>query len=124
VPVVTYLNQAQNAIARIRNHDAVLMNYMNAMATYIESNPESYLNDLKDAHDILALNVMHSAVLTQNKPVLTYLEKKKLMNEKDGMTELVAEAQMKAYMQDHFIMDVESLKATRSVVNIYKHRNS
>jgi hypothetical protein len=113
VPVVTYLNQAQNAIARIRNHDAVLMNYMNAMATYIESNPESYLNDLNDAHDILALNVMHSAVLTQNKPVLRYLEKKKLMNEKDGMTELVAEAQMKAYMQDHFIMDVESLNATR-----------
>ncbi|MBS4061236.1 MAG: hypothetical protein KG029_12635 [Bacteroidetes bacterium] len=112
VPVVTYLNQAQNAIARIRNHDQVLLNYMNAMATYIESNPESYLNDLKDAHDILALNVMHSAVLTQNKPVLTYLEKKKLMNEKEGMTEMVAEAQMKAYMQDHFIMDVESLKAT------------
>jgi hypothetical protein len=113
VPVVTYLNQAQNAIARIRNHDQVLINYMNAMATYIESNPESYLDDLNDAHDILALNVMHSALLTQNKPVLTYLEKKKLLNKKEGMTELVAEASMKSFMQDHFIMDVERLNAYR-----------
>ncbi|MDO8899424.1 MAG: hypothetical protein Q7V19_17355 [Bacteroidales bacterium] len=115
VPVVTYLNQAQNAIARIRNHDQVLLNYMNAMATYIESNPESYLDDLNDAHDILAMNVMHSALLTQNKPVLTYLEKKKLMNKKEGMTELVAEASMKSFMQDHFISDVESLNAINSV---------
>ncbi|MDP2238236.1 MAG: hypothetical protein Q8J88_17550 [Bacteroidales bacterium] len=115
VPVVTYLNQAQNAIARIRNHDQVLINYMNAMATYIESNPESNLDDLNDAHDILAMNVMHSALLTQNKPVLTYLEKKKLMNEKEGMTELVAEASMKSFMQDHFISDVESLNAINSV---------
>jgi hypothetical protein len=114
VPVVDYLNKAQNAIARIRNHDAVLMNYMNAMATYIESNPESYLNDLNDAHDILALNVMHSAVLTQNKPVLSYLEKKKLLNDKEGMKEVVAEAQLKSYLNDHFIMDVESLNALRS----------
>jgi hypothetical protein len=114
VPVVDYLNKAQNAIARIRNHDQVLMNYMNAMATYIESKPESYLNDLKDAHDILALNVMHSAVLTQNKPVLTYLEKKKLMNEKDGMTELVAEASMKSALQNQFLNDVENLNAIAS----------
>jgi hypothetical protein len=114
VPVVDYLNKAQNAIARIRNHDAVLMNYMNAMATYIESNPESYLNDLNDAHDILALNVMHSAVLTQNKPVLSYLEKKKLLNDKEGMKEVVAEAQLKSYLNDHFIMDVESLNALRT----------
>jgi hypothetical protein len=110
VPVVTYLNQAQNAIARIRNHDQVLMNYMNAMATYIESSPESYLNDLKDAHDILALNVMHSALLTQNKPVLMYLEKKKLMNEKEGMTVLVAEASIKSALQNQFMNDVENLK--------------
>jgi hypothetical protein len=114
VPVVDYLNKAQNAVARIRNHDQVLINYMNAMAVYIESHPESNLVNLKDAHDILAMNVMHSALLTQNKPVLTYLEKKKLMNEKDGMTELVAEASMKSFMQDHFISDVESLNAINS----------
>ncbi|MDO8899425.1 MAG: hypothetical protein Q7V19_17360 [Bacteroidales bacterium] len=110
VPVVAYLNQAQNAIARIRNHDQVLMNYMNAMATYIETHPEGSNNALIDAHDILALNVMHSAVLTQNKPVLSYLEKKKLLNDKEGMKEVVAEAQLKLYMNDNIIMDFEKVQ--------------
>ena len=114
VPIVDYLNKAQNAIARIRNHDQVLMNYMNAMATYIETHPERSSDALIDAHDILALNVMHSAVLTQNKPVLSYLEKKKLLNDKEGMKEVVAEAQLKSYMNDHFIMDVESINAAAS----------
>jgi hypothetical protein len=114
VPVVDYLNKAQNAIARIRNHDQVLMNYMTAMATYIETHPDGSNDALIDAHDILALNVMHSAVLTQNKPVLTYLEKKKLMNEKDGMTELVAEASMKSALQNQFLNDVENLNAIAS----------
>jgi len=111
VPIVDYLNKAQNAIARIRNHDQVLMNYMNAMATYIETHPERTSDALIDAHDILALNVMHSAVLTQNKPVLSYLEKKKLLNDKEGMKEVVAEAQLKSFMNDHFIMDVDKINS-------------
>ncbi|MDO8899422.1 MAG: hypothetical protein Q7V19_17345, partial [Bacteroidales bacterium] len=52
--------------------------------------------------------------LTQNKPVLSYLEKKKLLNDKEGMKEVVAEAQLKSYMNDHFIMDVESINAAAS----------
>ncbi|MDO8899426.1 MAG: hypothetical protein Q7V19_17365 [Bacteroidales bacterium] len=114
VPVVTYLNQAQNAIARIRNNDQVLLNYMNAMATYIESHPEAYLYRFIDAHDILALNVMHSALFTQNKPVLSYLGKKKLLNDKEGIKEVVAETQLKSYIQNQLTLDSQIIGIIRS----------
>jgi len=114
VPVVTYLNQAQNAIARIRNNDQVLLNYMNAMATYIESHPEAYLYRFIDAHDILALNVMHSALFTQNKPVLSYLGKKKLLNDKEGIKEVVAETQLKSYIQNQLTLDSQIIGVIRS----------
>jgi hypothetical protein len=110
VPVVNYLNQAQNAIARIRTYDQVLINYMIAMATYIETHPEAYLYKFIDAHDILALNIIHSALLTQNKPVLSYLEKKKLLNDKERMKDVVAETQLKSSMNDNIIMDFEKVQ--------------
>ncbi|MDP3461324.1 MAG: hypothetical protein Q8S18_00905 [Bacteroidales bacterium] len=109
VPVITYLNQAQNAIARIRNHDDILMSYMNAIATFTEANPDVQYPELEDAHDILALNIMQSAILSQNKPVLSYLDKKKLKNEQEGMKELVAEMQLKSAFRNQLSMETEAL---------------
>jgi hypothetical protein len=109
VPVIAYLNQAQNAIARIRNHDDILLSYMNAIATFTEANPDVQYPELEDAHDILALNIMQSAILSQNKPVLNYLDKKKLKNEQEGMKELVAEMQLKSAIKDQLSMETEAL---------------
>lgn len=114
IPVIDYLNKAQNAIARIRNNDAILMSYMEAIASFIEANPEVNYDELADAHDILELNILQSAILTQNKPMLSYLDKKKLMNEKEGIKELASEAQLSLYMQDQFAMDAESINAINS----------
>jgi len=109
VPMLTYLNQAQNAIIRIRNNDIMMLNYMDAITSYMEKNPGEANDELKDTHDILALNVMQGAILAQDKPVLTYLDKKKLMNDKEGMKKLVAEANFKPYMDAHLKLDAEKL---------------
>lgn len=114
VPVIAYLNQAQNAIARIRNHDDILMNYMDAIATFIEANPDVQYPALQDAHDVLALNIMQSAILSQNKPVLNYLDKKKLMNGKDEIKQLASENNLNDAMMDQFAFDAERLNAINS----------
>jgi hypothetical protein len=123
-PIIHALNLAQNAISRIKNHDAVLLNYLHAMESFIEANPDKSYPELVDAHDILTLNMMQSAILSQNKPLLTYFEKKKLLNQKEGINELVAEAQFKSYFEDRFpldaeiigVTDIEQLKFSISVV--------
>jgi hypothetical protein len=109
VPVMRYLNEAINAIARIKNHDAILMNYMTAIETFIQSNSDTTYPTLMDAHDLLSFNIIQTAVLTQNKPVLEYLNKKKLMNNKEGLKEIVADAGFKPYVKEQYAIDVNKL---------------
>ena len=109
VPVIGYLNQAQNAIARINSNESILMNLMNAIVTFKDANPEGKYWALDDAHDIISMNLMQSAILTQNKPMLSYLDKKKLLNDKEGVKELVADAQLKSLFQDQFVADMSTL---------------
>ena len=109
VPVIGYLNQAQNAIARIKNNETVLLNLMNAIVTFKESNPEGKYEALDDAHDIISLNLLQSAILTQNKPMLSYLDKKKLLNDKEGIKELIADNQLKQLFKDQLAIDVQTL---------------
>ena len=114
IPVIGYLNQAQNAIARVQSHQTILLNLKNAITTFIDTNPEGKFFELEDAHDIISLNLMQSAVLMQNKPMMTYLEKSKIYNSKEGVKELVAEASLKSYMNDAVLQDIQSLDLVAS----------
>lgn len=109
VPVITYLNFAHNAIARIKNHNSILLNYMDALASYLENNADEAQAELEDAHDILALNVIQSAILTQNKPILSYLENKKMMNNKEGIKELSSDSHLKTGFTGQFVLDFETI---------------
>ncbi len=110
VPVIGYMNQAQNAIARIQNHQTILINLMNAITSFIDANPEGKYWALEDAHDIISLNMTQSAILNQNKPVLSYLEKKKLYNDQQGTKELVADNQLRMdAINDMVINDIQTL---------------
>jgi hypothetical protein len=108
VPIIQELNQAQNAISRIRNHDATLMNFMDAIGSYIQEHPDASIPELKDAHDILAINLMQSALLTQNKPVLSYLERKKMLNEKGDYAEVISSSSLESF-QSMLLLDAENL---------------
>jgi hypothetical protein len=57
---------------------------------------------------------MQSAILSQNKPVLNYLDKKKLMNGKDEIKQLASENNLNDAMMDQFAFDAERLNAINS----------
>jgi hypothetical protein len=118
VPVIDHLNKANNGIARIRSYDELLLDYMNTIEFYIQAHPSKDFPALRDAHDILTLNVSLSAVMTQNKPVLNYLDKKKLLNEKDGVKELIgSNVNLSNTYQNQAIEDIQTLSNTLSAGN-------
>lgn len=109
LPVISYLNDAQDAIARIRSFDGAILNYIDAIAKYMVDNPLLATQELKDAHDILVLNMTTAAVVVQDKATLRYLDRKKLMNDKDVVKELVAAEQFKATLNIVIPMDMERI---------------
>ncbi len=108
LPVIKYLNQAQIAVARIKHHDAILMNYMEAIASYLQRNQDAKYELLQEAHDILLFNLANGAILLQNKPLLSYLDKQQFLSSKEGRKEIAAEVDMNAFNQQ-FLLDVEML---------------
>jgi hypothetical protein len=109
VPIIEYLNMAQNAIARIQAQNGVLLNYMNAIETFLQSK-EIFNQCLADAHDILYLNTLQAAIFTHNKPVLTYLDELKLRNDKEGVKKLMAESNVKSQLLGYYKDDAKKLK--------------
>ncbi len=108
LPVIHYLNQAQNAIARIKHHDAILMNYMKAMASYLDENRQSNNELLEEAHDILLFNLANGAILSQNKPVLSYLDKQQFKSSGESRKTITSEVAFHAIDQQ-FMLDAELL---------------
>ena len=119
VPVIGYLNQAQNAIARIKNNETVLMNLMNAIITFKESKPEGKYEALDDAHDIISMSLLQSAIITRNKPMLSYLDKKKLLNDKEGTKDLIADNQLKQLFKDQLAIDIQTLGIASESLNYF-----
>lgn len=108
LPVIDYLNRAQNAIARIRHHDAILMNYMKSLASFIEENQHKKYPLLEEAHDILLFNLASGAILSQNKPTFNYLDKQAFLSSGDGRKAIWSEMSLNAIDQQ-FIQDFESM---------------
>lgn len=117
VPVIDFLNKANNGVSRLKSYDELLLDFMNTISIFIEAHHGGDFPALQDAHDILALNVIHSAILTQNKPVLSYLDKKKLMNDKEGVKELIGSVTL-GYASDQVLQDIESLNTIGSSQNL------
>jgi truncated hemoglobin YjbI len=108
-PVISLLNDAQNAIARIRNHNTILMDYMGAIERYLSENPNGEYPLLAEAHDIIMMNRMQAAILTQDKPSLQYLNKKKYASGTEELASLNAPEKLRQSLQDHTRQDMEKL---------------
>lgn len=111
IPVIQNLNKAQNAISRIRSQEILLTNYMESIAGFIDTNPDKKYEALEDAHDILVNNLVTSAVMTQNKPTLKYLDRIKMMNDKDGLKQLAANNNTKVALNDQVLNDLHQLNS-------------
>lgn len=109
LPVVDFLNQAQNAVHRIRNHEQILVNYLEAMSTFISSHPDQNWPELEEAREILSMNLLQSAILTQNKPILVYLHQNNLATNKEQVKESLTEAVQPIGLQNQMANDIERL---------------
>ncbi|MFP4471507.1 MAG: hypothetical protein ACLFPE_12525 [Bacteroidales bacterium] len=111
VPIISFLNDAQNAILRMKNYQDVLISFRDDIAGFMVLQPEHSHGELEDASDLLALNLAQTAVVTKDKPVLRYLGKTELMNDRSGVEALRNELQFDSFFNDQFVADMEQLAA-------------
>ena len=109
VPIINYLNKAQNAISRIRHGESTLTKYMETINELISANPETNYPKLEEAHDILTITLLQSAAVNQSKPMLTYLKDKDLYSNKSELNALLDVEQFGVFMSDQMSRDMQKL---------------
>jgi hypothetical protein len=111
IPVHAYLNDAGNAIARMSNQNSALLIYLDAIGNYLTEHPKLSTPALRDAHDILAINLMTYATVVNDKPTLRYLDKRKLTNDKERINQLIADESFQStHVQRYINPDTEKYK--------------
>ncbi len=76
VSISSLINNANNAVAQIRYRETIVGDFVLSIETYLSKNKVKEYTQLKKAHDMLLLNQFSNAVITQNKPMLKFLDKK------------------------------------------------
>jgi hypothetical protein len=84
-PIIQHLNDAQNAASRIYSNEEIFLTYMDGIEDWLAKYPEKDNRNLKEAHDLLAFNVLQSALIAQDKPLLNYIEDKKLVSDNQSL---------------------------------------
>jgi hypothetical protein len=93
LPIIEYLNNVQNAAGRIQNYESIMVDNMIDMETFFEQQGDEVSQNLRNAHDILTVNVLQSALVAQDKPMLRFLEERKLHQGQQGMQKLLNDEQ-------------------------------
>jgi hypothetical protein len=109
VPVISYLNNANNFVARMKVKQKALIDFNEEVKEYIENNPGQETEGLKDAHDIISANLFQSAIMTDDRPVKSYLKKDGFLNNSEGLKALFDAEGFQSFMQDQLVMDAEKL---------------
>jgi hypothetical protein len=105
-----YFHNANNAITGIRYRDGILIEYLSSVETYLSSHPDKPHQGLKDAYDLLTINVMIAAMLSKDKPMLNYLKDKKFYNNNQGMKALLADVELKPVMNSMVAVDTAEMR--------------
>jgi hypothetical protein len=74
------LNQGRNVVAQINYRDRVVLDFVDALSTFIKSNKPGQFQGLEKAHDLLVANEVFNALITKNKVVLKFLDKTSLFS--------------------------------------------
>lgn len=114
VSISSLINNANNAVAQIRYREAVVGDFVFAIEIYLSKNKVKEYTQLKKAHDMLLLNQFSNALITQNKPMLKFLDKKEFFA---TAKELKNESSIETAKLTAFISnDGESLNLTDNTV--------
>lgn len=102
-PIIQYLNDAQNAASRIYSNEEIFLTYMDGIEDWLAKYPEKDNKNLKEAHDLLAFNVLQNALIAQDKPLLKYIEDKKMVSNNQSLynvlNDTIQKNDIQAYME-------------------------
>jgi len=94
LPILDDLNSAKNTISRISNQNRILLDFLASVETYLATHADQPHQGLKDAYDLLTVNIMQTALITKDKPLLKYLGEVKFYNDLKGMNTLLTEVNL------------------------------
>jgi hypothetical protein len=115
-PMVELLNQAFNAIHRIRNNSDVVLDFMTAINTFMEKQDVFY-PELADAHDVMAINSLESAIAYKNKPMLHFLKNTNLKNDDEDITKLITGLNNASALNELNLRDMTNLDIADALRN-------
>lgn len=100
------ISNAGNVITQINYRGQEVIDYTVALAGFLKTHEQGQFPELKKAHDLLLLSQVKSAVISNDKPRLKYLDKRELLSSKPELLQLVGS---EASLMDQVNKDMESL---------------
>ena len=76
ISISSLLNNANNSIAQISYRQSAVTDFIAIIESYLSGKNSHDYSQLKKAHDMLLMNQFTNAVISQNKPLLKYLDNK------------------------------------------------
>lgn len=78
------LNQANNVIARMNQGNAVVLDYIDQLDKFLQENGTSAYPELSKAHDQLVLDQLGSLLISKDKMLIKYFDKKRMYTQAAG----------------------------------------
>lgn len=78
------LNQANNVIARMNQGNAVVIDYIDQLDKFLQENGTSAYPELSKAHDQLVLDQLGSLLISKDKMLIKYFDKKRMYTQAAG----------------------------------------
>jgi hypothetical protein len=126
-------NQANNVIAQMNYRNKIVIKFLAQVDAFVKDSPSEATAGLKKIHDVLTLNQVLNSIITKDKMVLKYFDKKQLFSNAE---ELMAHDQTKlnnTLQQDFekltYFFDYDSEKLGRvfdkeSLIAVFASANS
>ena len=103
------LNQGRNVVAQINFRDRIVLEFVDALTTFIKSNKPGQYQGLEKAHDFLMANEVYTAMITNNKPVLKFLDKSSMFSKSQENLNIFDQQKLNGMIQQ----DMERLGSLR-----------
>jgi len=111
------LNQANNVVAQMNFKNRTVLEFVDALASYIAVNKTGKFQELKKAHDLLMINEITSAVMLNDKLVLSSFDKKALFADGKNMQMINKQEMTKLMKQDMEVLGMLDSEKLGSLIN-------
>lgn len=92
--VMDAINNANISISQIDYNNTAVIEFVEALNNFILDGDGNVSAKLLEAHDLLTMNQLTKALLTNNKPMLKYLDEKSIYTQQENMGAFVASSEL------------------------------